>query len=67
MTWVTAEAWLRSLALELLHAMGVAKERKKETEAQKAKVGVLVVAQWLTNPTRNHEIAGLIPGLDSVD
>ena len=25
--------------------------------------GVPVVAQWLTNPTRNHELAGLIPGL----
>ena len=25
--------------------------------------GVLVVAQWLTNPTRNHEVAGSIPGL----
>ena len=24
---------------------------------------VPVVAQWLTNPTRNHEIAGSIPGL----
>ena len=23
--------------------------------------GVPVVAQWLTNPTRNHEAAGLIP------
>ena len=26
-------------------------------------VEVPVVAQWLTNPTRNHEVAGLIPGL----
>ena len=26
-------------------------------------VGVPVVAQWLTNLTRNHEVAGLIPGL----
>ena len=26
-------------------------------------IGVPVVAQWLTNPTRNHEVAGLIPGL----
>ena len=26
-------------------------------------VGVPVVAQWLTNPTRNHEVAGSIPGL----
>ena len=26
------------------------------------KIGVPVVAQWLTNPTRNHEVAGSIPG-----
>ena len=26
--------------------------------------GVPVVAQWLTNPTRNHEVAGSIPSLD---
>jgi len=26
-------------------------------------VGVPVVAQWLMNLTRNHEVAGLIPGL----
>ena len=25
--------------------------------------GVPVVPQWLTNPTRNHEVAGSIPGL----
>ena len=25
--------------------------------------GVPIVVQWLTNPTRNHEVAGLIPGL----
>ena len=25
--------------------------------------GVPVVAQWLTNPTRNHEIVDSIPGL----
>ena len=25
--------------------------------------GVLIVAQWLTNPTRNHEVAGSIPAL----
>ena len=27
-------------------------------------LGVPVVALWLTNPTRNHEVAGSIPGLD---
>ena len=25
--------------------------------------GVPVVAQWLTNPTRNHKVAGLVPAL----
>ena len=25
--------------------------------------GVPVLAQWLTNPTRNHEVAGLVPAL----
>ena len=25
--------------------------------------GVPVMAQWLTNPNRNHEVVGLIPGL----
>ena len=25
--------------------------------------GVPVVAPWLTNPTRNHEVVGSIPGL----
>ena len=32
------------------------KKKKKVT-------GVPVVAQWLTNPTKNHEVAGTIPGL----
>ena len=27
------------------------------------KTGVPVMAHWLTNPTRNHEVVGLIPGL----
>ena len=26
-------------------------------------IGVPIVAQWLTNMTRNHEVVGLIPGL----
>ena len=29
----------------------------------KMRVGVPVVAQWLTNPTRNHEVAGSVPAL----
>ena len=26
-------------------------------------IGVPVVVQWLTNPTRDHEVAGSVPGL----
>ena len=25
--------------------------------------GVPIMAQWIMNPTRNHEVAGSIPGL----
>ena len=27
------------------------------------RVGVPIVAQWLTNPTGNHEVAGSVPAL----
>ena len=30
---------------------------------EEEKPGVSIVAQWLTNLTKNHEVAGLIPGL----
>ena len=30
---------------------------------KKPMTGVPVVAQWLTNPTRNHEVAGSVPAL----
>ena len=26
-------------------------------------MGVPIMAQWLTNPTRNHEVVSSIPGL----
>ena len=32
-------------------------------QLKKDKKGVPIVAKWLTNPTRNHEIAGSISGL----
>ena len=31
--------------------------------SRKLVLRVLVVAQWLMNPTRNHEVSGSIPGL----
>ena len=33
------------------------------TDFEKKISGAPVVAQWLTNPARNHEVAGSIPGL----
>ena len=30
---------------------------------ERGNFGGLIVAQWLTNLTRNHEVAGSIPGL----
>ena len=35
----------------------------KDTHKELPLLGVPVVAQWLTNPTRKHEVVGLIPGL----
>ena len=34
-----------------------------ETVIKKLPTGVPVVAQWLTNPTRNHEVAGSVAAL----
>ena len=48
----------------------VTKLRKKESitfcfdggdEIRDFHLGVPVVVQWLTNPTRNHEVAGSVP------
>ena len=36
---------------------------KKLTNTSATFLGVLVVAQWLTNPTGNHEVAGSVPAL----
>ena len=33
------------------------------SEVRKTNTRVPVVAQWLTNPTRNHEVAGSVPAL----
>ena len=34
-----------------------------DQEDKNTEIGVPVVAQWLTNLTRNNEVVGLIPGL----
>ena len=35
----------------------------KYTSIKKNDAGVPIMAQWLMNPARNHEVVGLIPGL----
>ena len=37
--------------------------KMKVDPANEEGLTVPVVAQWLMNPTRNHKVAGLIPGL----
>ena len=39
------------------------KTAREEGDQLEGGTGVPVVAQWLTNPTRNHEVVGSIPGL----
>ena len=41
----------------------MAKRPKKKKKKNLKTRGIPVVAQWLTNPAINHEVAGLIPGL----
>ena len=38
-------------------------QKKKKRKKKKRKEGVPVMAQWLMNLTRNHEVAVSIPGL----
>ena len=35
----------------------------QQTHEKMLNIRVPVVAQWLTNPPRNHEVLGSIPGL----
>ena len=47
----------------------VSKERNRRQEAGRGgdverEAGVPIMAQWLANPTRNHEVACSILGLD---
>ena len=47
--------------LEFINKLG--KVAGYKINIQKSVAVVPVVAQWLTNPTRNHEVADSIPGL----
>ena len=58
------------MGVALKRTKGKEKERyfvEKKIDEQKMiknnQPGVPIVAQWLTNPTRNHEVSGSIPAL----
>ena len=59
---------IQPLTWELPHAVGAALKKKKKKLKLKKNFfkevpRVPIMAQWLENLTRNHEVAGLIPGL----
>ena len=37
--------------------------KRKKIASKEGYLGVPVVAQWLTNPTGNHEVVSWVPGL----
>ena len=46
-----------------LHLMATVDQKLLEIDFKSRRPGVPVVAQWLTNLTRNHEVAGSVPAL----
>ena len=60
---LAAAALTGPLAWELPYVSGTDLKNYKQSNKQKESTGVPVVAQWLTNPTRNHEVAGSVPAL----
>ena len=50
-----ATAPIQPLAWKSLYAEGAVLKKERR--------GGPVVVQWLTNPTRNHEVAGSVPAL----
>ena len=63
--WLRPEttAPIGPLAWEPPYAEGAAQKIAKRQKKKKTKIGVPIVAQWLANPTRNHEVAVSISGL----
>ena len=58
-----AIALIQPLAWEHSYAVGAALKRPPKKQNYKNHPRVPVVAQWLTNPTRNHEVVGSVPAL----
>ena len=54
---------MKSFALEPTERDGKAVTFRNDLHIRNSRLGVPVVAQWLANLTRKHEVAGSIPGL----
>ena len=64
--WVKAELRLlpcSKCSWDLIPSPGTPQTEGQQKRGKKNHLGVPVVAQWFTNPTRNHEVVGSIPGL----
>ena len=61
--------WCRLAATDLIRPLNLGTSicrrcgPEKTKKKKKNDLRVPIVAQWLTNLTRNHEVAGSIPGL----
>ena len=51
------------MELTFIYIGGKSVKQEINKTNKKNTLGVSVMAQWLTNPTKNHEVAGSIPGL----
>ena len=61
---MTSDERKESIFKSLFSHKGMAKGNSlKRKKIIKKSYGVPVVAQWLTNLTRNHEVAGSVPAL----
>ena len=55
--------WRREGARDAIRLRAWQPRYAARTAQENAKKGGPVMAQWLANPTRNHEVAGSIPDL----
>ena len=61
--WDTAKEVLRGKMIAIEEKSQINNLTYHLKELEKEEQGVPIMAQWLMNPTGNHEVAGSIPGL----
>jgi len=61
--WQIAKTQVTIFIFLLLQLLFFFFSKEEEMNQLKDIQGVPIMAQWLMNPTRNHEVVGSIPGL----